>query len=147
MQRQLWGFSLSESMLTQEVNSRGVINRRVQALTVRPVSLRMDLDLLQGQPSVLVHAEVVQNFGRRFSVRVFHFGGRGLDDQTVRHVVELHRWRRLGSETAVISTDGRRRLLSVARSPVPPEETNLRIYGTDAAVALLVGCLRYFISM
>ena len=66
-----------------------------EILTVRSIFLQMDFDLLQCQPSVLVHAEVVQNFGRRFSVRIFHLAGakeRGgaSDDQVEMHVVEIH---------------------------------------------------------
>ena len=106
----------------------------------------MDFDLLQCQPSVLVHAEVVQNFGRRFSVRIFHLAGakeRGgaSDDQVEMHVVEIHLlwqsgWERGrertrggggggggGVEAAVMSTDGGWGLRSVARrapSPVFP---------------------------
>lgn len=62
----------------------------MKLLTVRSIFFEMDFDLFQSQPSVLVHAEVVQNFSRRFSVRIFHLGGAGLDHQIERHVVDLH---------------------------------------------------------
>lgn len=62
----------------------------IKLLTVRSIFFKLDFDLFQSQPSVLVHAEVVKDFSHRFSVRIFHLGGPGLDHQIERHVVVLH---------------------------------------------------------
>lgn len=66
------------------------------------------------------------------------------------HVVELHLlWQSggyAGGETAVISTDGRRGGW-VSIGHLFPLRKNLRIRGIDAAAALLIDCLCYFISI
>lgn len=91
----------------------------------------MDFDLLHSQPSVLVHAEVVQNFSRRFSVRIFHFGVLGFrwSDwnacSRVASTVAIGRGARVGVGGGWNSSNFHRwtsRRLSLGRSPVPPEE-------------------------
>lgn len=47
-------------------------NNSVGGLTVGSIFLQIDFNLIHSQPGVLVDTEVVQNFGRRFSVRIFH---------------------------------------------------------------------------
>lgn len=83
-------------------------NNSVGGLTVGSIFLQIDFNLLHSQPGVLVYTEVVQNFGRRFSVRIFHVAGLGffyylfflfflnLTDKVQIHVVELHLMKKIG---------------------------------------------------